>query len=137
MQKEIFHVFDIKQYKWYDLKLVWKLHAFKFKTTSCPQQQRRADAFLLYCYHIIMQILEGCSISLFLVNYIIQEPLQTSCQVVKSCTDDNLYFFVTASTFAVRLPQELKLRRQFRAPQSQIPAVSSTKAHSPLITAGS
>lgn len=47
-----------------------------------------------------MQTWEECSVFQFLVIYIIQEVLQTECQVVKSCTDNSLHFLVTISTFA-------------------------------------
>ena len=85
-----------------------------------------------------MQIWEDCSVFQFFVNYIIQEPLQTECQVVKSCTDNSLHFLVTTSTFADRLPPELRLFKQaIQSTSSQIPAASSRKACYSLISGGS
>jgi len=67
-----------------------------------------------------------------------QEALQTECQVVKRCTGNSLHFPVTTSTFTDRLPPEFGLFKQaIQTTSSQIPAVSSKKLCSSLISGGS
>lgn len=137
MQQEIFQLFYLKQYKWCSILTytVWKMGAFKIKTMTCLQQQRRVEEGNQREEKQSLRRFGKTALSSTLVNYVMQEALQTECQVVQSCTDNSLHVLVTTSTSADRFPPELRLFKQaIQSTSSQIPSVSFRKDSSSLTT---